>query len=137
MNDVLKLTASGRYDKSTNFEGRFTPRITALVKVARDNNIRLSFQTAYRFPSTQDQYINLNTPGSKLIGGLPSSRPFLNFDITRCIQLKALEHSGLQLQQDQPTSRTIERSIVQDHLKPETVNPMKSDIGDYLQDISW
>ncbi|MGZ5134379.1 MAG: TonB-dependent receptor domain-containing protein [Flavitalea sp.] len=60
-NDVLKLTASGRYDKSKNFDGRFTPRLTALVRVARDNNIRVSYQTAYRFPSTQDQYINLNT----------------------------------------------------------------------------
>ncbi len=28
-NDVLKLTASGRYDKSKNFDGRFTPRVTA------------------------------------------------------------------------------------------------------------
>lgn len=79
LNDVLKLTASGRYDKSKNFDGRFTPRITALVKVARDNNIRISFQTAYRFPSTQDQYINLNTPGTRLIGGLPSFQTFFNF----------------------------------------------------------
>ena len=70
-NDVLKLTASGRYDKNENFEGRFTPRATALLKVAKDNNIRLSYQQAYRFPSTQDQWINLQTPASRLIGGLP------------------------------------------------------------------
>ncbi|MGV3658125.1 MAG: TonB-dependent receptor plug domain-containing protein, partial [Chitinophagaceae bacterium] len=70
-NDVLKLTASGRYDKNENFEGRFTPRATALVKVAKDNNFRLSYQQAYRFPSTQDQWINLQTPASRLIGGLP------------------------------------------------------------------
>ena len=79
-NDILKLTASGRYDKSQNFDGRFTPRITALVRVARDNNVRVSYQTAYRFPSTQDQYINLNTPGSRLIGGLPSFQTFFNFN---------------------------------------------------------
>jgi outer membrane receptor protein involved in Fe transport len=78
-NDVLKLTASGRYDKSQNFDGRFTPRITALVRLAPDNNLRASFQTAYRFPSTQDQYINLNTPGSRLVGGLPSFQTFFNF----------------------------------------------------------
>ncbi|HKZ67585.1 MAG TPA: TonB-dependent receptor, partial [Chitinophagaceae bacterium] len=48
--DLLKLTAAGRYDKNENFEGRFTPRVTALIKAARDHNIRLSFQTAYRFP---------------------------------------------------------------------------------------
>ncbi len=79
-NDVLKLTASGRYDKNENFDGRFTPRVTALIKVANDNNLRLSYQTAYRFPSTQDQYINLNVPGAKLIGGLPEFQAAYNFD---------------------------------------------------------
>lgn len=71
LNDVLKFTASGRYDKNENFEGRFTPRITASVKVAKDNHIRLSYQQAYRFPNNQDQWINLQTPGSILIGCLP------------------------------------------------------------------
>jgi outer membrane cobalamin receptor len=59
LKEVLKLTGSIRYDKNENFKGRFTPRFSALIKVAEDNNIRLSYQTAYRFPSTQDQYINL------------------------------------------------------------------------------
>jgi outer membrane receptor protein involved in Fe transport len=71
LNDRLKLTGSIRFDKNENFEGRFTPRLTALVKVAEDNNIRLSYQSAYRFPSTQDQWINLNTPSAKLVGALP------------------------------------------------------------------
>ncbi|WP_126971079.1 TonB-dependent receptor domain-containing protein [Gynurincola endophyticus] len=79
-NDVLKLTATGRYDKSKNFDGRFTPRVTALIQVAKDNNIRLSYQQAYRFPSTQDQYINLNVPGARLIGGLPQFQQFFEFD---------------------------------------------------------
>lgn len=78
-NDVLKLTASGRYDKSKNFDGRFTPRVTALIQVAKDNNLRLSYQNAYRFPSTQDQYINLRTPGARLIGGLPSFLDYFQF----------------------------------------------------------
>lgn len=78
-NDVLKLTASGRYDKSKNFDGRFTPRVTALIQIAKDNNLRLSYQNAYRFPSTQDQYINLKTPGARLIGGLPSFQDYFNF----------------------------------------------------------
>ena len=79
-NDVLKLTASGRYDKNENFKGRFTPRFAVSIKVANDNNIRLSYQQAYRFPNNQDQYINLNSPGSKLIGGLPSFATFYHFD---------------------------------------------------------
>ncbi len=80
LNDRLKLTGSVRYDKNQNFEGRFTPRVSALIKVAENNNIRLSYQTAYRFPSTQDQYINLQTPSSRLIGGLPQFKTFFNFE---------------------------------------------------------
>jgi len=70
-NDMLKLSASGRYDKMTNFTGRFTPRFTAVFQVAKDNYIRASYQTAYRFPSNQNQYINLQTGSARLIGGLP------------------------------------------------------------------
>ncbi len=81
LNDVLKLTGAIRYDKNENFEGRFTPRVTAVIKVAKDNNIRMSYQTAYRFPSTQDQYINLLTGGvNRLIGGLESFNTFFKFN---------------------------------------------------------
>jgi outer membrane receptor for ferrienterochelin and colicin len=65
--DVLKLTASGRYDKNENFKGRFTPRVTAVIK-AKQHNIRLSFQTAYRFPSTQQQWIDLDVGTGRLLG---------------------------------------------------------------------
>ncbi|MES2882729.1 MAG: TonB-dependent receptor, partial [Bacteroidota bacterium] len=67
--DVLKLTGSIRYDKNENFEGRFTPRVTAVIKPAKDHNIRVSYQTAYRFPSTQQQFIDLNVGTGTLIGG--------------------------------------------------------------------
>lgn len=66
--DRLKLTASGRYDKNENFKGRFTPRFTAVIKPAQDHNIRLSYQTAYRFPSTQQQWIDLDVGTGRLIG---------------------------------------------------------------------
>ncbi len=71
LEDMLKITVAGRYDKSTNFTGRFTPRITAVFQVAKDNFIRASYQTAYRFPSNQNQYIDLQTGEARLIGGLP------------------------------------------------------------------
>lgn len=66
--DRLRLTASGRFDKNENFKGRFTPRFTAVVKPAKDHNIRLSYQTAYRFPSTQQQWIDLQVGVGRLIG---------------------------------------------------------------------
>lgn len=71
--DLFKLTLSGRYDKSMNFEGRFTPRITGVFTVAPNNNIRASYQTGYRNPTTQNQYIDLSVLGgaTRLIGGLP------------------------------------------------------------------
>lgn len=66
--DVLKLAASGRYDKNENFQGRFTPRITALITAAKNHNFRLSYQTAYRFPSTQQQWIDLDVGTGRLLG---------------------------------------------------------------------
>src|SRR6185503_1851938 len=74
--DFLTLTGAIRWDKQTNFDGRWTPRVTAVMRVAKDNNIRLSFQTAYRFPSNQNQYIDLQTASVKLIGALPE---FINY----------------------------------------------------------
>lgn len=73
--DKFKLTLAGRYDKSTNFEGRFTPRVTGVLTVAENNNIRVSYQTGYRNPTTQNQYIDLAVLGgqTRLIGGLPRS----------------------------------------------------------------
>jgi outer membrane receptor protein involved in Fe transport len=80
LNDVLKLTVSGRYDKNSNFDGRFTPRASAVVKLAKDHNLRFSYQQAYRFPTTQNQWINLTVGGgTRLIGGLPQLRNFYNF----------------------------------------------------------
>jgi outer membrane receptor protein involved in Fe transport len=76
INDILTLTASGRYDKQTNFKGRFTPRFTAVIRVAKDNNLRLSYQTAYRFPTNQDQYISLITGAGTLIGCLPEFQSY-------------------------------------------------------------
>lgn len=80
-NDKLKLTFSGRYDKNQNFDGRFTPRATAVITVAKNSNIRLSYQSAYRFPSTQQQWIDLTIGGGvQLIGGDRSFQKYYNFD---------------------------------------------------------
>jgi outer membrane receptor protein involved in Fe transport len=77
----VRLSVAGRYDKNENFEGRFTPRITAVFRIAPEHNIRASYQTAYRFPTTQNQWINLVVGGGTfLIGGLPDFRTFYHFD---------------------------------------------------------
>jgi len=91
----LKVSASGRYDKNENFDGRFTPRITALIKVAPNNNIRLSYQTAYRFPSTQQQWINLDLLSYKLIGGNKDFVKHFAFDTNPAYERTALQNGQL------------------------------------------
>lgn len=80
---ILTITASGRYDKQTNFEGKFTPRVSALVKVAKENFVRLSYQTAYRFPTNQNQYISLVTGSGTLMGCLPQFQDYYKLNSTR------------------------------------------------------
>lgn len=69
--DKLRLTGALRFDKNENFKGQFNPRLSAVYSVDRNNNIRASFQTGFRIPTTQDQYIDLLTPQARLIGALP------------------------------------------------------------------
>jgi outer membrane receptor protein involved in Fe transport len=78
--DRLTLTASGRYDKSKNYKGQFTPRFTGVIRVAKNQHFRLSYQTAFRFPITQDQYINLFTGTTWLIGALPEFAEHYQFE---------------------------------------------------------
>ncbi len=69
--DRLKLTGSLRYDKNENFEGQFNPRISSVFKLTDSQNIRASYQTGFRNPTTQGQYIDLNVLTARLLGGLP------------------------------------------------------------------
>jgi iron complex outermembrane recepter protein len=70
LNEKLKLTGSIRYDKAQNFDGNFSPRISFVFTPdeARNHNFRASFQTGFRNPSTQDQYIGFNVGSRVLIG---------------------------------------------------------------------
>ena len=70
LSNKFKLALSGRYDKNQNFKGRFTPRATLTYKVAEYNHLRFSYQTAYRFPSNQQQWIDLAVGSNvRLLGG--------------------------------------------------------------------
>ena len=65
----LKLTGSLRYDKSELFDGFFSPRLSAGFTINENHNIRASFQTGFRNPTTQDLYIGLDVGRAVLIGG--------------------------------------------------------------------
>jgi outer membrane receptor protein involved in Fe transport len=66
--DALKLTGSLRYDKNENFDGNFTPRISAVYTFLTNHNIRASFQTGFRNPDTQAQYIYFPSTSGTLLG---------------------------------------------------------------------
>ncbi|MCB0492819.1 MAG: TonB-dependent receptor [Cyclobacteriaceae bacterium] len=66
----FKLSGSARYDKSQNFTGRLNPRISGLLKLGQNHNLRASYQTGFRVPTTQGQYIDLSILTARLLGGL-------------------------------------------------------------------
>lgn len=72
-NEKLKLAGSVRYDKNQNFEGRFTPRASAVYTVASNHYLRTSFQTGFRNPTPGDQYIKLNAGPITILGGVPDN----------------------------------------------------------------
>lgn len=80
LQDKLKLTASLRFDKNENFDGRSTPRLSVVYEVADQHFIRASYQTGFRMPTTQAQYIDLPTPQARLIGGLPFFKERYDFE---------------------------------------------------------
>ena len=70
MEDRLKFTGSVRYDKAQNFDGQYSPRVSFVYSAGelKNHNFRASFQTGFRNPTTQDQYIGLDLGAFALIG---------------------------------------------------------------------
>jgi outer membrane receptor for ferrienterochelin and colicin len=75
VDDRLKFTGSIRYDKAQNFDGNISPRVSLVYSggESRRHNFRGSFQTGFRNPSTQDQYIGFNVGSALLLGSAPDN----------------------------------------------------------------
>lgn len=75
IDDRLKFTGSVRYDKSKNFEGNYSPRVSVVYSAGanKKHNFRASFQTGFRNPTTQDQYIGFNVGSAVLLGSAPDN----------------------------------------------------------------
>ncbi|MBT8318026.1 TonB-dependent receptor [Lutibacter sp.] len=75
IDDRLKFTGSIRYDKAKNFDGNYSPRVTVSYSLGKGKtrNLRASFQTGFRNPSTQDQYIGLDAGQAILVGSAPDN----------------------------------------------------------------
>lgn len=67
--DRWRLSASIRYDKNENFDGQWSPRIASVISLGKNkqHNIRTSWQTGFRNPDTQAQFIYF--PASQIILG--------------------------------------------------------------------
>lgn len=89
IDDRLKFTGSVRYDKSQNFDGQFSPRVSFVYSAGaqKNQNFRVSFQTGFRNPTTQDQYIGLNIGSFALIGSAPDN-------LTRYSEVQTVSDAG-------------------------------------------
>lgn len=96
----FKLTFSLRYDKSELFDGNMSPRLSLGYTLGekRDHNIRLSYQTGFRNPTTQDLFIGLNAGSSILVGSAEEN-------LDRDIRTFPVSQSGQNL--GQPATSTI------------------------------
>ncbi len=85
----LKFTGSVRYDKSQNFKGFVSPRVAFVYSAGatKKHNFRVSYQTGFRNPTTQDQYIGLDLGPVALIGSAPDN-------LSRFVEDRAVSASG-------------------------------------------
>ena len=90
LDDRLKITASGRYDKNEFFDGFFSPRAALGLTLGerRNHNIRVSAQTGFRNPTTQDLFIGLDAGRAILVGSAPANldRDIRTFELSQAGQ---------------------------------------------------
>ncbi|WP_440879760.1 TonB-dependent receptor [Tenacibaculum sp. C7A-26P2] len=69
-NERLKLTGSVRYDKSKNFTGHYSPRFAVNYALGenKDHILRASYQTGFRNPTIQEQYLRRDGFPLNIIG---------------------------------------------------------------------
>jgi outer membrane receptor protein involved in Fe transport len=106
LSDALKLTASIRYDKNQNFKGVWNPRVSAVYTLG-EHNFRASYQTGFRIPTTQNQYIDLLTPQARLIGALPLFRERYQFDTKPVYTLESVQNFGAALLSGRPPAEAV------------------------------
>ena len=68
--DRLKLFGSIRYDYNPEFDPKINPRIAAVYTIAKNHNIRVSFQNGFRFPALFEALSFVNNGGVRRVGGL-------------------------------------------------------------------
>ncbi len=80
--DRLRVTGAFRFDKNQNFKAQYTPRVSLIYFLdnKKEHSVRGTFQTAYRFPSSSDQWVDINAGIYRTIGGMPEVQNKYGFD---------------------------------------------------------
>lgn len=79
LKDKIHVTASVRADKNQNFQPQFSPR-ASIVFAPKNHVFRASYQSAFRIPTLQNQFILLT------LGQLPVAGEFVDFRLEGNLQ---------------------------------------------------
>jgi outer membrane receptor protein involved in Fe transport len=80
-NKRLKLIGSLRGDKPENFNFQISPRLSAIATF-KNNTFRISYQSAFRSPTLQNQYIFLDLGAVTLIDNLQGNEGYTQKSVT-------------------------------------------------------
>ncbi len=82
INEHLRVTGAFRFDKNQYFDAQYTPRFSLIyfLDSKMENSLRGTVQTAYRFPSIADQWVDVNTGIFRTIGGMPKVQNKYHFN---------------------------------------------------------
>ncbi|MDB5228318.1 MAG: TonB-dependent receptor [Bacteroidota bacterium] len=111
----LKLVGSARIDKSMNFKVQFSPRISAIATF-KGQTFRVSYQTAFRTPTLQNQYISLDLGAIQLLGNLHGA---LGYDFQSVKDFRSNYNNTLEVD---PKILKVDKL---DPIRPEQVNSVE------------
>jgi len=93
-----------------------------VMKLAEDQNLRFSYQTAYRFPTTQNQWINLTIGGgTRLMGGLRELRTFNGFNTNPVFTPASVQAFGASVLAGAPNPKLLKEQYFGE-FKPESLS---------------
>lgn len=78
----LRITGAFRFDKNQYFKAQYTPRFSLIqfLDKKKEHSIRATVQTAYRFPSVSDQWVDIFTGLFRTIGGMSNVQNKYHFN---------------------------------------------------------
>ncbi len=70
LNEKVKLNGTVRVDKNQNFDYLFSPAVSGVYSPSQNHTFRVSFSSAIRNPTLQDQYLFYQVGRATLLGNL-------------------------------------------------------------------